>query len=428
MTQATRANPLANFLLPRDRRSDDAIPAVDRILDAVRKHLGMDIAFASRFVHGRREFTHVRSDGPAPARPGDSDPQEDSYCYRILQGRLPELIHDASEHEAALDVPATLALPIGSHLNVPLRLSDGSLYGSFCCLSHVPDRTLTERDMDTMRAFAALAAGQIERDMHDDAERQESIARIREVVAGESLEMNFQPIHRLDGGRPVGVEALARFHDPQERSPDRWFAEAAAVGLGGELELLALRLAIRALPYIPADLYLAVNLSPATVLEADVAGVIASVPPGRLVIEVTEHASVADYGALCRALDGLKSHARIAIDDVGAGYSGLRSILDLKPDILKLDMSLTRDVDSDAARAALAQAMVAFAGGIGCRIVAEGIETKSEMEALARLGIGYGQGYYFSRPMPAVATQQFLIGARAAAPEEPRRARVRRRA
>jgi EAL domain-containing protein (putative c-di-GMP-specific phosphodiesterase class I) len=410
MTQATRANPLANFLVPRDRGSEDAIPAVDRILDAVRKHLGMDIAFASRFVHGRRELTHIRSDGPAPAQPGDSDPQEDSYCYRILQGRLPELIHDASEHEAALDLPITLALPIGSHLNVPLRLSDGSLYGSFCCLSHTPDRSLTERDMDTMRAFAALAAGQIERDLDEDAERQERIARIREVIAGEHLEMNFQPIHRLDGGRPVGVEALARFPDRLERSPDRWFAEAAAVGLGSELELLALRLAIRALPHIPGDLYLAVNLSPATLLEADVAGMIASVAAGRLVIEVTEHASVADYGALCRALDRLKSHARIAIDDVGAGYSGLRSILDLKPDILKLDISLTRDVDSDAARAALAQAMVAFAGGIGCRIVAEGIETKSEMEALARLGIGYGQGYYFSRPMPVAAARRFLVG------------------
>ena len=94
----------------------------------------------------------------------------------------------------------------------------------------------------------------------------------------------------------------------------------------------------------------------------------------------------------------------------GAGYSGLRRILDLKPDILKLDMSLTRDIDRDPARAALAQAMVAFAEGIGCRIVAEGIETDGEWAALAALGVGFGQGWHFSRAMPAM-----LIGCRSSA-------------
>ena len=111
----------------------------------------------------------------------------------------------------------------------------------------------------------------------------------------------------------------------------------------------------------------------------------------------------------------LRRHAKIAVDDVGAGYSGLRRILDLRPDILKLDMSLTRDVDSDPARAALARALVTFADGIGCRIVAEGIETEAEMKALRSLGVGYGQGWHFSRPMPSVAVQQFLLGAGKAA-------------
>jgi EAL domain-containing protein (putative c-di-GMP-specific phosphodiesterase class I) len=165
------------------------------------------------------------------------------------------------------------------------------------------------------------------------------------------------------------------------------------------------------LPYIPGDLYVAVNVSPETAMTEALADLVATAPPGRLVVEVTEHAAVTDQAGLGEALDRLRGHARIAIDDVGAGYSGLRRILDLKPDILKLDMSLTREIDSDPARAALAQAMVAVADGIGGRIVAEGIETEAEWRTLAALGVGYGQGWHFSRPMPAVAARHYLLGA-----------------
>lgn len=429
--QKSQLNPLAGFLKPAG--ADEAgQSAVDRILDAVRKHLGMNVAFASRYVEGRREFTHIQADIPVPASPGDSEPQEDTACYRVLNGQLPELMHDASQFPLAAELPIVPALPVGSHLNVPLRLSDGRVYGSFCCISQIPDHSLTDRDLDTMRAFAALAADQIERDLHDDEERQERLARIRELIARDTLSMVFQPIHRLGDGGAVGVESLARFPDQDKRTPDKWFAEAAKVGLGTELEMLAVRQAILGLPYIPADLYVAVNVSPSTAVEAELAKIVAAAPMGRLVVEVTEHSKVPDYDALCAALDRLRRYARIAIDDVGAGYSGLKRILDLKPDILKLDMSLTRDVDTDRARAALAHAMVAFAAGIDGRIVAEGIETPGEREALYRLGVDYGQGWHFSRAMPPVAAQQFLLGAGTDAPAEavptmPRRA-VRRRA
>jgi EAL domain-containing protein (putative c-di-GMP-specific phosphodiesterase class I) len=409
MTEAGTSNPLHGFLAAEDGRPGSADKGIDRILEAVRKHLGMDIAFASRFVDGRREFTHINSDLPAPASPGDSEPEEDTYCWRILHGLLPELIHDANDFPEAVALPITGALPVGAHLNVPLRLSDGRLYGSFCCLSHLPDRTLTPRDLSTMRAFADLAASQIERELDDNARRDARIARISEIVERGHLTMALQPIHRLEDGRPVGVECLARFSDCDTRPPDLWFAEAASVGLGVELEMLAVRQALRALAYIPAEMYLAVNASPATLLSGQLDPVVAAAPAGRLVVEVTEHSRVEDYGAIRAALARLRGRARLAIDDVGAGYSGLRHILDLKPDILKLDMSLTRDVDSDRARATLARAMVAFADSIGATIVAEGVETEAEMRTLRELGIGFGQGFHFSRPMPAIAAQHFLL-------------------
>lgn len=415
MIDATLQNPLSSFLAAG---TGAIVNPVDRILDAVRLHLGMDIAFASRIADGRRQFTHISADGPVPASPGDSEPLEETFCHRILEGRLPELIHDASLLEEAADIPITRALPVGSHLNVPLRMKDGSLYGTFCCLSRTPDLSLTERDLSTLRAFAALAAGQIEQELDDEREREQSRARIVAAIAQDRLTIHYQPIHGLADGRPVGVECLARFPDCASRSPSDWFDEAAAAGLGVELEMLAVREALRGLPYIPADLYVAVNVSPATVLAGGLEALLADAPPGRLVLEVTEHSKVADYIGLRDALNALRTRARIAIDDVGAGYSGLRHILDLRPDILKLDMSLTRDIDSDGARRALALAMVAFAKGIDSKIVAEGVETESEMRTLRDLGVGHAQGYHFSRPMPAVAAQQFLLGGRWDAPED----------
>ena len=116
---------------------------------------------------------------------------------------------------------------------------------------------------------------------------------------------------------------------------------------------------------MPSDVYLSVNASPETAVSGRLDPLLAGLPRERLVIEITEHSEVSDYAVLEEALNRLRPLARIAIDDVGAGYAGLRHIVDLHPDLLKLDMSLTRHVDSDPARGALAQAMVDFAGRIG---------------------------------------------------------------
>lgn len=391
--------------------------AVDAILDAVRQHLGMEIAFAARYVDGRRVFTHLRSGIPLPVGPGDGDPIEDSYCHHVLHGRLPELIHDASAIPFARTLPITDVLPVGCHMDVPLRLKDGSIYGSFCCLSRTPDHTLTERDLLTLRAFADLAVGQIEKDLDVVRSRSATEARISDAIAGGQPAVVLQPIHSLASGDPIGVEALARF--PGAASPDRWFAEAAAAGMGVALELAAVDAALAALPFVPAPAYLAVNASPELIISGRLEPLVAAAPAGRVVVEITEHEQVADYVALRSALAPLKDYVRIAIDDVGAGYSGLRHILDLGPHILKLDMSLTRDVDRDPARRALIRAMVDFAGSIGCSLVAEGIERVGELHVLRDLGVAAGQGWHFSRALPPLVAQQYLLGVCRARPFAP---------
>jgi len=118
-----------------------------------------------------------------------------------------------------------------------------------------------------------------------------------------------------------------------------------------------------------------------------------------VVVEITEHAAIEDIDALLMEIDRLRDlGARIAIDDAGAGYSGLQQIIRLRPDVIKLDVSLTKDVDKDLARRSLASAMVQFAHDTKARVVAEGIETEAEMRTLRSLGVEWGQGYHLARP------------------------------
>lgn len=380
--------------------------SIDRILAAVREHLGAEIAFVSRYLDGgMRQFTNVVTELALPVGPGFVDSREDSYCWHVAEGRLPELIRDTGDFPLTKTMAITDFLPVGCHLNTPLRLSDGTLYGSFCCLSRKPDRSLTERDMGVLRAFAALAVEQIEKSLQGEGRRSALETAIDGVLAAESIAIYHQPIVALASGAATGAECLARFPDAARRSPDAWFGEAAEIGRAAELELLAIRLALKTRRVMPPGHYLSINASPEAILSGEIEGLLAEAAGAdreRLVLEVTEHQQVTDFDALRAALVRLSAHARIAIDDVGAGYAGLRHLVDLGPDLLKLDMSLTRDVHRDPARRALTGAMVRFAADIGCDLVAEGIETPEEQAALADLGVEYGQGYLFGRPAPPV--------------------------
>lgn len=411
---------LAEYQLPQPGISSEPLgdellndPTIDRVLAAVRGHLGVEIAFVSRYIENRqRELTHVSTDLELPMGAGFREPIEDSYCWHILEGRLPELIQDPADHPFTKTLAITDFLPVGCHLNVPLRLSDGRVWGSFCALSRTPDRTMGARDLNVVRAFAGPAAERIESYMENELEMVEARARISEMLDGSAITIFQQPIHHLASGEPVGVECLARFPNTTRRGPDAWFADAERVGLSVELEMAAVRAALETLGHLPPGKYAAVNVSPATILSGAFDKALEGVDTARLVIEVTEQQQVDDFAVLGRHLARLKEKVRIAIDDVGTGYSGLRHIVDLRPDLLKMDMALTRDIHRDPARRALTGALVQLARDIGCKVVAEGIETIEERAAMAALGVDFGQGYLFARPLPVIAAQQHLLGLR----------------
>ena len=369
-------------------------------LRAIRAHLGMDVAFISEFTGGERVFRHVDTAVPdCPVIVGGADPLEESYCQRVVDGRLPEVIPDASAEPAAAELPVTAALPVGAHLSVPINLSDGRVYGTLCCFSAAPDHSLNERDVAMMRVFADLVAAQIDHDLAEVRVHERTAARLEAAIAGDGLSMVFQPIVDISTRRPVGFEALARFDGAPRRGPDVWFAEAASAGLGVELELAAVRLALEALAELPAHLYVAVNVSASTVISGRLDAVLARAPSNRVVLEITEHDSIDTYDDLQSSLRGLRRRGvRIAVDDAGAGYASFRHILRLRPDLIKLDMSLTRDIDADRARQALASALMAFARDTGSAIVAEGVETATELDTLRVLGAAAAQGYHLGRP------------------------------
>ena len=231
---------------------------------------------------------------------------------------------------------------------------------------------------------------------------EEHTARVRAVVAaGERLAIHLQPIIDLGEGTIVGYEALARFDEPDGRGPDWWFAEAHEIGLGAELELIAVRQALDVMPSIPSDCYLSINLSPAA-LELDLlTETLTATDLSSVVIEITEHASVSDYERLNQNLGALRDQgARIAIDDVGAGFANMRHVTELHPSILKLDRSLVSEFYVADDRMALVGSFVGFARSASYTVVAEGVETAEELDALERLGVTHGQGYLFARPAP----------------------------
>lgn len=237
--------------------------------------------------------------------------------------------------------------------------------------------------------------------------------RVESVLSGTGLSIALQPIVSLEDGSVVGVEALSRFALEPSRGPDHWFAEAAAVGLGMQLELFAVDRALALLPRLPGPVRMAVNVGPDTFCSPDLLGLLERSTPDRVTVELTEHVGVEDFPALRRACQALRARgAQVSIDDTGAGFASLSLVLQVAPEVIKLDRELTSGIDLDPVRRALAGALVGFGAETGAAVVAEGIETAAELAVLRELGIAYGQGFYLGRPGPVEDLEALLAGPR----------------
>ncbi|RIV86279.1 EAL domain-containing protein [Aurantiacibacter xanthus] len=386
-------------------------PEIAGYLRSAREHLGLEIALIGRWVEdGMREITHVDSVLDLPLGPGFRQHREETYCWHVLTGDLPEMITDPAPYPVAQALHITHALPVGAHFSVPLRLSDGTVWGSFCAMSSQPDPTLTSRDLAIFESFAAMAAERIDTLLAAAAHREQTRQRIEDMFEGDAVTIFHQPIHLLADDQPAGVECLARFPDVNKRSPGTWFGDAESAGLGEELEMTAVRGAIETFGSVPQGFFAALKAPARCVVSGAVRAALEAEPAADVVVTLTQYAAAEDKLALVQALEAIRPAARVAIDMVGTSYASMQLAALVKPDFVKLDMALARNVATDPAARALVSAVVALVSKWNGAVIAEGIEESAQAEAMQALGVTYGQGYLFARPMPMVAAAQHLAG------------------
>ncbi|MBB4121968.1 sensor domain-containing phosphodiesterase [Martelella radicis] len=383
---------------------------LDLILETVRTHFEMQVAYVSEIVDGNSIFRAVSAPGlEALAFPGAVYSLQEVYCQHILDGRLPSVMADTAAHPLAVSMPITTNVPIGSHLSVPVYRDDGSVFGMFCCLRSTPHPTLGERDLKIMETFANLASRQINAGLRRRSEAAAAARRIDSALEGDALRIVLQPIVSLETGAPIKFEALSRFAGDPYRPPNLWYEEASAIGRQVDLEALSIVKALSLFDRLPPDVTIGVNASPETIATGVLADIIRTKDPARVVVEVTEHDIVEDHERLGLELDRLRSlGVRTAVDDVGAGFSGLLALLRMRPDILKLDIGLIRDIDTNPAKQALVAGMVHFAEQTGATTIAEGVETEAERATLRQLRVQHGQGYLFAKPMEVEDAKAWL--------------------
>lgn len=214
--------------------------------------------------------------------------------------------------------------------------------------------------------------------------------------------LHAQPIVELGTGLVAGFELLSRFDGPWRTSPDVWFSAAHRWGVNPRLQARVLDMAVAARADLPPNTFLTVNVDPHLLGDELVAeALLRHADLSRVVLELTEHTRLDGDGRAGAVLDGVRSAgALIAMDDAGTGYAGLELLLELRPDMVKLDRALVSGIDADPVRRTLVQVFGDLVGRMDGWVLAEGIETRAELDTLIGLGVPLGQGWALGRPQP----------------------------
>jgi EAL domain-containing protein (putative c-di-GMP-specific phosphodiesterase class I) len=288
------------------------------------------------------------------------------------------------------DAPTAMAI-------LPLNTGQG-LLGALVAVTAVGDGIgYLQARLPVLTSFSAVTAALLAPGILERQRRGAIRGQLEHVLRTTAFTPVFQPIVELGTDRVIGFEALTRFADGTR--PDRRFADAIAVGLGLELEAATLTAALEAARELPRGAWLSLNVSPAFLMDPIRPRRILGDRRGRdIVLEITEHVAIEDYERFRASVAALGSSVSFAVDDAGAGYASFRHILELRPDFVKLDIGLVRDIDKDDVRQALVAGIVYFAEHTDCRLIAEGVETDGERATLRKLAVELGQGYLLSRP------------------------------
>ncbi len=239
------------------------------------------------------------------------------------------------------------------------------------------------------------------------SEKYTSITQFHRLLQDEQINMHFMPIVSLSDGQPLGWEALARGpENSQFFSPASLFSYAEETDMVFRLEQICRKRALEQVRYLRPHQKMFINLDPRGIddpflLRGQVFSLLEefNLNPANIVLEITERHAITNYSVFRKIIEEYRKKGYlIAVDDAGAGYSSLESIAEIYPDFIKLDMSLIRHIDMDSIKQALLETFVQFAEKVKCKIIAEGIETERELQALIELGVSYGQGFFLGKP------------------------------
>ncbi len=241
------------------------------------------------------------------------------------------------------------------------------------------------------------------------ADTVDRVARLRDILANESIHTLMHPIFDLSTMEVIGYEALSRGPvDSEFERPDKLFSVAYDADLVLRLERVCRAKAMEAARALPEGRMLFLNIEPEAVCDPQLRDVVTSalaneddIEPSRIVLELTERTAIHDFTAFRSTLEYVRALGfGVAVDDAGAGYGSLNCLAEVRPEWLKIDLSLIRDCDTDEVRAALISSLVTFGQRVSSHVVAEGVETEGELAMLRELGVRYAQGFLLAEPYP----------------------------
>ncbi|WP_162899256.1 sensor domain-containing phosphodiesterase [Mycobacterium shigaense] len=363
-----------------------------------------------------KTYVTVAGYGVLAAAPGFQVPQLSSLQGLAAREKRPKLIDDAQTDPRLSSAvrAANRHWDTRSWVLIPLMHNEDPI-GSLLMVARAPNAfDITDVDLmleigEFVSALTYVIAGGDESGQHAITAHFATSVMLPEAVKAkglndrldallaqpEAVSAVFQPIVHLESGGTVAYEGLTRF-PPSELTPTQWFSAARHLGRGLELEHLALCTILSAARRIPSEGPVAVNLSPSAALDPAIHELLIT-QDRAMIVEITEHEPFPDD--LAAGLTWLRDRGiGLAVDDAGAGYASFTQLLRLRPDIIKIDGELTIGIDGDPAKRALVSALNTLATELHANTVAEAVETVSQLQTLAGLGVGYGQGFYLGRP------------------------------
>lgn len=373
------------------------------VVQELREFLNMDMAYVSQFHGDMQTFLAVdfsREGEQIGIYEGESTYLSKSFCKRVADGNLPNLIIDATLEPAVADIPETFEIPIKSFISAPIRMGDGKIFGSICCFSRSTCDWLTPQDASLLSLFSTFIARSFS--VKTDALRSLFTRQqeMNDIIKSKRYQILYQPIFEYSTKSVIGFEALTRFQENKiSEDTEGVFKIASAFGMAPQLELEVFKAAYEQFAPASDDQFLSVNLSPQTVESKAFCTRFPTLPKHPLVLELTEHEAVENYASLNKKLDTLtRSGAKLAIDDVGSGYASFKHVVELNPEIIKIDANTIRGINEKKNKQGLIKAFVAYGSFTGTKIIAEGVETEAELDMLLSLGVKFFQGYLFSQP------------------------------